>query len=144
MKVLFDTSVLVAAIVEEHPMHAIALPWLQKAKTGKFDFLVASHSLAELYAVLTTLPLRPRISPSTAWRLVNSNVESSAKVISLSPLDYKKTVKEMAELGLSGGIIYDGLIAMAARKSGADRLLTFNPDDFFRAWPQGESLIASP
>ena len=57
MKTLFDTSVLVAAVVEPHPMHVRALPWLQRAKAGEIDFFVASHTLAELYAVLTTLPL---------------------------------------------------------------------------------------
>jgi predicted nucleic acid-binding protein len=144
MKTLFDTSVLVAAIVEPHPMHTRALPWLQRAKAGKIDFLVASYTLAELYAVLTTLPLKPRISPLTAWRLVHDNVETSAKIISLSPSDYKDTVKHMSELGLTGGIIYDALIVKAAQKSGVERLLTFNADDFIRLWPGGESFIYIP
>jgi predicted nucleic acid-binding protein len=109
MKTLFDTSALAAAIVEPHPMHTRALPWLQRAKAGNIDFFVASHTLAELHAVLTTLPLKPRISPLTAWRLVHDNVETSAKIISLSPSDYKDTIKYVSELGLSGGIIYDAL-----------------------------------
>ena len=144
MKTLFDTSVLVAAIVEPHQMHIRALPWLQRAKAGEIDFLVASHTLAKLYAVLTTLPLKPRVSPLTAWRLVHDNVETSAKIISLSPSDYKDTVKHMSELGLTGGIIYDALIVKAAQKSGVERLLTFNADDFIRIWPGGESFIYIP
>ena len=32
MKILFDTSVLVAALVESHPMHTRAFPWLKKAR----------------------------------------------------------------------------------------------------------------
>jgi len=144
MKTLFDTSVLIGAIVEAHPMHIRALPWLQRAKAGKIDFLVASHTLAELYAVLTTLPLKPRISPSTAWRLVHDNIETSAKIISLSSSDYKSTVKHMSELGLSGGIIYDALIVKAAQKSGVERVLTFNADDFIRLWPGGEGFICVP
>ncbi|HEV2064753.1 MAG TPA: PIN domain-containing protein, partial [Thermoanaerobaculia bacterium] len=75
MKVLFDTSVLVAAMVEPHPVHERALSWLKRARVGDFEFLVASHTLAELYAVLTTLPVRPRISPEIASRLVQQNVE---------------------------------------------------------------------
>lgn len=144
MKILFDTSVLVAAIVEPHPMHSRALPWLQRAKAGEFDFVVASHTLAELYAVLTTLPVKPRISPSTAWRLVHENVEISAKMVSLSPSDYKSTVKHMADLGLSGGTVYDALVAKAARKSRVERVLTFNPDDFARVWPDGEAILFVP
>jgi len=144
MKTLFDTSVLVAATVEPHPMHTRALPWLQRAKAGEIDFVVASHTLAELYAVLTTLPLKPRISPLTAWRLVHDNIETSAKIISLSPSDYKDTIKHMSELGLTGGIIYDALIVKAAQKSGVERLLTFNADDFIRLWTQGERYITIP
>ena len=144
MKILIDTSVLVAAIVESHPRHTQALPWLQRVKTGKVAFFVASHTLAELYAVLTTLPLKPKISPSTAWRLVHDNVETSAKVVSLSSSDYRDTVKQMSELGLTGGVIYDALIVKAAKKSKVERLLTFNFDDFIRVWPDGESFIYTP
>jgi len=144
MKTLFDTSVLVAAIVEPHPMHTRALPWLQRAEAGEIDFLVASHTLVELYAVLTALPLKPRISPLTAWRLVHDNVETSARIISLSPSDYKDTIKYMSELGLTGGIISNALIVKAAQKSGVERLLTFNADDFIRLWTGGESFIYIP
>lgn len=144
MKILFDTLVLVAAMVEPHPMHKRALPWLQRGKTGEIAFLVTSHTLAELYAVLTTLPLKPKISPSTAWRLVHDNVETAAKIISLSPSDYSATVKHVSELGLSGGMIYDALIVKAAKKSKVERLLTFNSDDFMRVWPDGESSIYIP
>jgi predicted nucleic acid-binding protein len=44
MKVLFDTSVLVAAIVEAHSRHAGAAPWLRRAKAGEIEFLASSHS----------------------------------------------------------------------------------------------------
>lgn len=36
MKVLFDTSVLVAAMIESHPAHERALPWPQKSKHKDF------------------------------------------------------------------------------------------------------------
>jgi predicted nucleic acid-binding protein len=63
MKVLFDTSALVAAMVEGHPRHEQAWPWLQQAKAGKVQGVVAAHSLAELYAVLTVLPLQDEDLP---------------------------------------------------------------------------------
>jgi hypothetical protein len=40
-----------------------------------------------MYAVLTTLPLKPRISTSIAWRLISENIESKAKIVSLSTQD---------------------------------------------------------
>jgi len=50
----------------------------------------------------------------------------------------------MSELGLTGGIISDALIVKAAQKSGVERLLTFNADDFIRLWTGGESFIYIP
>jgi len=144
VKTLFDTSVLVAGLVGSLPAHERAFTWLQRAKTGELEFLVATHSLAELYSVLSTLPARPRISPADAQRLVHENVGSTASLISLSAADYRSTLVRMAELGLSGGAVYDALIARAAEKSGAERLLTLNPDDFRRVWPEGKSRIHVP
>lgn len=144
MKVLFDTSVLIAAIVEAHPMHSHAFPWLKRAKLREFEMLVASHTLAELYAVLTTLPVSPRIAPDIAKRLINKNIEATAKIISLSSHDYITIIENLADSGLSGGVIYDALIVKAAQKSGADKILTFNIDDFKRVWPEGETHLLVP
>ncbi len=141
MKILFDTSVLLAAIVEPHPLHSTAFSWLKRAKSQEFDMLVASHTLAELYAVLTTLPISPRITPGAASHLIHSNIENIAKIVSLSASDYIVLIKRMANLGLSGGVMYDALITRAAEKSGADKVLTFNLDDFKRVWPEGEARI---
>ncbi len=144
MKILFDTSVLVAALVESHPDHARALPWLAKAKRGEVGYLVSCHTMAELYAVLSSLPLKPRISPGLARRLVQENVEGAAGLVALSASDYREALGRAADLGLSGGVIYDGLIAQAAVKSRADRLLTLDVDDFRRVWPEGEGKLAAP
>jgi predicted nucleic acid-binding protein len=145
VKILFDTSVLTAAIVEPHPMHSHAFPWLKRAKSREFDMFVASHTLAELYAVLTTLPISPRITPDAARRLIHDDVETTtAKIIPLSSQDYISTIKDMSDLGLSGGIIYDALIVRAAKKSGADKVLTFNIDDFSSVWPEGEAHLVVP
>ncbi len=37
-----------------------------------------------------------------------------------------------------------GLIVRAAQKARADRLLTFNVDDFLRLWAEGRDVIAAP
>jgi len=144
MKILFDTSVLVAAIVEPHPLHAPAFSWLKRARAKEFDMLIAGHTLAELYAVLTTLPISPRITPGIAGHLIHSDVEALAKMVSLSPSEYSSVVKRMVDLGLSGGVIYDAIIVMAAKKSGVDHILTFNIDDFKRVWPDGADRLIAP
>lgn len=144
MKILFDTSVMVSAMVEPHPAHGRALPWLKRAKAGEFDLFVASHSLAELYAVLTTLPVRPRISPRTAWRLIHEDVETLATIVPLSKSDYESTIRHISDMELSGGIVYDALIVQAAKKSGADHILTLNTDDFKNICPDVEDFILEP
>lgn len=144
MRILFDTSVLVAGLVETHPMHSRAFPWLEKAQTGEIELLVSTHSLAELFSVLTTLPLNPKISPATAQQLIDEVVEISAAQVELSAADYQEVVSSMATKGLAGGVIYDALIAKAAQKSGADQLMTFNERDFRRVWPDGRELITKP
>jgi predicted nucleic acid-binding protein len=144
MRTLFDTSVLVAAFIEGHPKHERALPWLSKAKAQEFEFVVSSHTLAELYAVLTTLPVKPRISPNVSWRLLQENIEGVAKTVSLSSIEYKATIKKASESGLSGGIIYDALIAKVAEKSKAERILTFNLKHFRRVWEGKKEALVEP
>jgi len=144
MKVLFDTSVLVAAMVVAHPAHARASVWLRKAKAGEVGFLVSAHTLAELFAVLTRLPTAPRVSPEVAFRLVEENIASRAEIVALAAADYRALLRRWAGLGVAGGAVYDGLIARAAESAKADRLLTLNVDHFRRVWPEGSSIIASP
>jgi predicted nucleic acid-binding protein len=143
VRVLADTSVLVAAMVEAHPDHDRAFPWLRDAKTGRHDLYVATHSLAEAYAVLTALPVQPRITPAIARRLLRENVESVATLVELRSGDYRRVLDEVSSLGLSGGVLYDALAAHAARKARVEKLLTFNVADFRRVWP-GDDAVTAP
>lgn len=143
MKVLFDTSVLLAALVEAHPLHERALPWLKRAKSAQIRLLVSAHTLAELYSNLTGRA-RPRLSAEDAWRLIRENVKTAAKIVPLSASDYAATLRRAADLGLTGGIVYDALIARAAEKAGAEKLVTFNADHFRRVWPEGADVICAP
>lgn len=144
MKTIFDTSVIVSGIVESHPMHPKCLTWLQRAKAGEVECIVVSHTLAETYAVLTTLPVKPRISPLVAQRLIHNNLQANARIVALTVADYWSTIQRMAEMGLSGGTVYDALIATVARRLSVDRLLTLNADDFRRVWPEGKLVISTP
>jgi predicted nucleic acid-binding protein len=131
-RALFDTSILVAAVVKAHPAHARALPWFKRAKSGEISMIVSSHTLAELYAVLTTLPVSPRISPDIAWSMLHENILGTAEISALSPTDYKAAIRDMKEGGFSGGIIYDALICSSAIKAHAEIILTLNGSDFRR------------
>jgi predicted nucleic acid-binding protein len=144
MKILFDTSVIIAALVESHPMHQRAFPWLKQSKKNEFELIIACHTIAELYAVLSTLPTKPRISSAIAWRLVHENIEAIGKIVSLTAAEYSSVIKKISERGLVGGITYDALIAKVAEKSKVEQLLTLDSDHFKRVWPEGEKIIVSP
>lgn len=144
MTILFDTSALVAALVKAHPVHGRAVSWLKRAKTGEIIMAVSSHTLAELYAVLTTLPVSPRLSPDVAWRLIHENIENTATVISMKAADYAETILRLKERDLSGGIVYDALIFSAAVKAKAETLLTLNVSDFVRLKQQEDIMIIEP
>lgn len=144
MRILLDTSVLVAAVVEAHPMHSVALPWLQRTRAKLDTGLVATRSIAELYAILTTLPLRPRIAPALAWELIQRNVLAALEVIALTVEDYAAVVARLSEMGMTGGVIYDALILEAANKGKADKIVTLNEADFKRVAPHLTDRIAAP
>ncbi len=144
MKVLFDTSVLVAALVASHAHHARAADWLRRTQAPDVELIVAAHTLAELYAVLSALPARPRIAPAEALALIEQNVERHARVVSLSAADYLATLRDLAARSLTGGVVFDALLVRAARIAEVDRLLTLSLSDFRRLWPEGEGILAAP
>lgn len=149
MKVLLDTSVVVPALVRSHPEHARCLPWIRRLHQGEIDLVLAAHGLAEVHAVLTSLPVRPRISPRTARRLVEENrllpgPEGLATVVALETGDYAAVLEAAAQNGIAGGAVYDALIAKAAELARVDQLVSLNTKDFRRIWPDGADRIREP
>jgi predicted nucleic acid-binding protein len=130
MKYLFDTSVLVAAIMTGHQSHVLCLPLLQKAQARQIDGLISTHTLAELYSVLTRIP-QTKISPSLAQNLIEDNLKAF-EFISLNDEDYTAAIALMVQHQLPGGGIFDALIAQAAVKAEVDVILTLNAKHFVR------------
>ena len=141
-RVLFDTSSLVAAFLEDHPFHNGCLPWLKKALDKEIEGYISTHTLAELYAVLTRLPRQPRLSPDEV-ELLLSNLEGCQKV-TLSPDDYASVIHRLTTLRLIGGAIYDALIAQAALIAKVNILLTTNPKDFLRLGEDIATIVRVP
>lgn len=144
MKILLDASVLVAAMVEAHPAHERALPWLKRAIDGNAEGLVAAHSLAEVYAILTTLPVQPKISALNARKLITQNIVEKLEVVFLSDTDYAEVIGHLASLGIIGGVTYDALILRSAIKADVDQVVTFNEKDFRRVYPELADKIVMP
>jgi len=57
------------------------------------------HSIAEVYAALTRLPVQPRIHPVEAARIVTDNILPHFEIVSLGKKDYLETLNMMASGG---------------------------------------------
>lgn len=143
MRVLFDTDVLIAGMVEKHPHHKTAFPWLNKAIKREIEGVVSQHTLAEFYAVLTAFPVHPRISPAAALRLIEENLKSFS-IVEMGGEDYFKLLDLMAENSCLGGSVYDGIIGYSAKKNTVDILLTFNEEHFKRLFTDYPCKIQKP
>lgn len=144
MRILFDTSVLIAAMIEGHSAHRVALPWLQRIRAKTDAGLVAAHTLIELYAVLTRLPVSPRISPAMALQLIQNNVLDTCTIVTFSDAEYAVLLKHLVDLGIVGGVVYGALPLHAAWTAGVDRIVTLNAHDFRRVYPALAEKIVSP
>jgi len=132
LKLLFDSSVIIAAFVESHPNHESALSFLNKAKNREFELIVSAHTILEVYSVLTSAPFKPKISSNIAKRQIDNNIKSIAKIVYLTDKDYFGIVEKMSNSDIIGGIVYDAIVVECAIKANADEILTLNPKDFLR------------
>jgi predicted nucleic acid-binding protein len=132
LKILFDSSVLIAAFVESHPKHKSALSFLIKAKNKEFQLLVSSHTILEIYSVLTSAPFKPKITPIIAKQLIENNIKNIARTIYLTDEDYFKIIEKMSNLNFSSGIVYDAIVVECALNAKVDEILTLNSKDFIR------------
>ncbi len=129
MKSFFDTSVLVAALVEDHLHHERSFSVFASADPD--NACCAAHSLAEFYATVSRLPGRHRISGDQVALMLES-VEDRLEIIALSPREYGLTVRYAASAGIVGGMIYDMLLARCALKAQATTIFTWNVAHFQR------------
>lgn len=140
MKILLDTSVLVAGALRLHKHHQRASVWLEKLKNGQVQTVVSAHTLAETYSTLTGMPRPYRVSPNAAWQIIERYLLNQIEVIALTKDDYVNLIRQLSQNGIAGGAVYDGVIACAAAKAQVDHIVTFNARDSRRVYP---SLAAS-
>ena len=144
MKLFFDTSTLVAALVADHPHHDVARPWVTRLGHARMEGALCAHSLAELYSVLSAMPLRPRPSTDEVLQLLVESVLPRMRVIELGQADYQRALELCARRRLRSGAIFDALIEVAARKAKARHLVTLNPNDFERFSEDAAAWIVDP
>lgn len=144
MKAYFDTSVLVAASIADHPHHTQAAAVVGAGHSKKLSAYTSGHALAEFYSVLTRTPFVPPVYPSEAWQLLTGNLLPGMQLITLTSKEYLETIKNCGLQGWSGGRVSDALHLRCAQKAGCDRIYTFNLRHFKQLNPELADRIMSP
>lgn len=125
MRVLIETTCLVALALPDHEHHAATLDSLERRRAAKQEFVVAAQSVIEAYSVLTRLPAPDRLAPDAAFDLLERNWGKS-ETIALTAAESWRVLREHATAAVGGGRVYDGIIAHCARKAKAGEILTWN------------------
>ena len=141
MKSFFDTSVLVATVLAQHPHHTPSLALYRRSE--KHNSACAAHSLAELYATLTRLPGKQRMGTDQVLLFLD-DMRERLKIIHLTEDDYYSTISAAASEGILGGAVYDALLAGCALKAGCEIIYTWNIGDFSRLGPEVAKRTRTP
>ena len=115
MKPAVDSSVAIAAFLSWHHAHDAALEIVNAGAS------LPAHAGFETYSVLTRLPAPHQASPGRAQGFLHEAFGDDW--VALPGQALARLVLELAERGIRGGAIYDGLIGATARSVGA-RLYT--------------------
>jgi predicted nucleic acid-binding protein len=108
--VAVDTSVAIPLLVRSHLNHADVARWWD----GQ-ELTLSGHALAETYSVLTRLPGDARLSADNAARLLDERFPAP---LALSGSAAREVHVTLSRLGIAGGAVYDGLVALAAKEHG--------------------------
>jgi predicted nucleic acid-binding protein len=130
MKIFLDTNVLVSAVIKQHVFHERSFAVFDSVLKGNNVGFMSSHSLAEMYSVLTKLPSPYRHTPEQALLSIEENVLKHFEAISLKPGLYAACLREAAGAGIQGGTIYDALLLKCAELADANRIYTLNLKHF--------------
>jgi predicted nucleic acid-binding protein len=140
---LFDTSVVIAALSRPHARHAVARPWMDAVVDGRVGLVLSAHSIGELYAYFTAVR-EIAMPPGDAARMIRTDVVDRARVRTLPALSYVRLLGKLGGLDIRGGAVYDAIHAEVARREDVDGILTINTKHFLRVWPDDTDRIIDP
>ncbi len=101
-----DSSVVVAAFASWHEKHAAA------RKAVDAGARLVDHAALEAFSVLTRLPAPHRAPADLVGRFLTARFKGS--LLRLDARKYRAFVAGLPGLGISGGAVYDALIATTA------------------------------
>jgi predicted nucleic acid-binding protein len=141
VKAFLDTSVLVATFYADHEHHAPSIDLF--LRFGKRHACCGAHSLAEVYATLTGMPGKRRVSGDEAL-LFLGDIRERLTLVALDEQEYFQVAAASAAGGLASGAVYDAILGHCALKAKAEAIYTWNPRDFLRLSPAIAGRVKTP
>jgi predicted nucleic acid-binding protein len=141
VKAFLDTSVLVATFYADHEHHPPSIDLF--LRHGRTDVCCGAHSLAEVYATLTGMPGKRRVSGDEAM-LFLGDVRERLTLVALDEEEYFQVAQACAAGGLASGAIYDAMLGYCALKAQAKAIYTWNTKDFLRLPAVIASRVKTP
>jgi len=139
---LLDTSCLVAAACGWHRHHDATRREIGRRDAAGEKLVLAAHSLAEAFSVLTRLPEPHRLRPEDALALIEANW-GKTRLVALEAPDYRAALRRCRDVGIGGGAVYDALIAACAVKARVRTLVTWDLEGFER-FLEDEPVVRAP
>lgn len=137
--IAFDSSILVAALVQSERHHAEC-----RALVTSGPFAVWTHALVETFNTLTSGKIKPRPSAADVAKALRSSIRPRATLLHLSDDQLFTAFDESEPRGIRGGAIFDYLHLVVARHHQADRFFTLNTRHFESFWREGDPAIVHP
>jgi len=131
MRIGVDSSVIVAAVHANHPLHLPSAHWLNRALEDH-DVIVAHHTLLESYSALTRLPARYRLTPAEAATVLAGTLRENVSVAAFAATMIWDMIDKMAQIPVFGGAAYDAFIVEILTAAGVDCIATYNAKEFRR------------
>jgi len=99
--------------------------------------------MAEVYATMTVLPVKPVIPPEQVLLFVQE-IRDRLAIVTLDGEEYFETLRESAARGWTSGKIYDALLLRCALKVKARTIYTWNLKHFQAVAPAMADRIRTP
>jgi predicted nucleic acid-binding protein len=132
MKILLDTNILVHACNRASQYHGKAADVVRKALRGEIEACITPQILYEFFAVVTNPrrvehPLSADEAADICLDLWGCREIEKVNPTATMPMKVFKLIKQ---LNLSGGKVFDCVLAVTAKENGVEKIYTENVEDF--------------
>jgi predicted nucleic acid-binding protein len=142
--IFLETSVLLPIFDADHPHHPPSIQLFESIPTaGLPEAFCSLHSLAEFFAATTRIPPPARMPPEESLFHIKQLLKH-VRTVTLDKPDYLAAITAVAELSLTGPLVYDALTLQCARKINATAIFTWNVPHFQRLAPDLADRIRTP